>query len=153
MRDANYGFSAIAHRFRVLGGKPVDVDESRLFDFAKLLVDIYGPAYTGHPRFQSLSELNRISLKDFLAGSDEATAFESGEYVKLHQSTLRKVDVMANLFNRYEEGNLKTQSGWWQPYGSRILGAGEWCREHPIAALIMVALAVLSVVLGLIALR
>lgn len=153
MRDANYGFPAIAHRFRVLQGQPVEVEESRLFDFAKLLIDIYGPGYTSHPRFQSLSQLNHISLKDFLAGQEEADAFDAGDYVKLHQSTLRKVDIMSNLFNRYEDGSLKTQNKWWQPYGSRVLGAGEWCREHPAASLIMFFLAVASVILAIVALR
>lgn len=152
MRDANYGFPAIAHRFRVLGGTPAEVEESRLFDFAKLLIDVYSPEYASHPRFQTLSKLNHISLKDFLGGQEEADAFDAGEYVKLHQSTLRKVDVMANLFNRYEDGKLETQNEWWQPYGSRILGAGEWCRDHPIVALIMVAIAIVSMVLGAVAL-
>lgn len=153
MRDVNYGFPAIAHRFRVLGGTPVDVEESRLFDFARHLIDIHGPGYTSHPRFQSLSQLNHISLKDFLGGQEEADAFDAGEYVKLHQSTLRKVDVMANLFNRYEDGSLKTLNKWWQPYGSRILGAGEWCREHPLPALIMFILGIASAVLAVVTLK
>lgn len=153
MRDVNYGFPAIAHRFQVLKGKPVEVEEARLFDFAKLLIDIHGPGYTGHPRFQSLSQLNNISLKDFLTGQEEANAFDAGDYVKLHQSTLRKVDIMANLFNRYEEGSLKTQNKWWQSYGSRVLGAGEWCKEHPVASLIMFVLAVVSTILAVVALR
>lgn len=152
MRDANYGFPAIAHRFRVLQGQPVEVEQARLLDFAKLLIDIYGPGYTGHPRFQTLSQLNGISLKDFLTGREEADAFDAGDYVKLHQSTLRKVDIMSNLFNRYEEGSLKTRSKWWEPYASRVLGAGEWCKENPKAILIMVLLTIISVVVGVIGL-
>lgn len=37
MRDINYGFPAIAHRFRVLGGKPFEIHESRLCDLVSCL--------------------------------------------------------------------------------------------------------------------
>jgi hypothetical protein len=38
MRDINYGFAAIEHRFRVLGGKPHMLDDSRKYDLSRLLV-------------------------------------------------------------------------------------------------------------------
>jgi hypothetical protein len=34
MRDANYGFPAIEHRYRVLGGTSVQLHESKLFDLS-----------------------------------------------------------------------------------------------------------------------
>jgi hypothetical protein len=50
MRDANYGFVAIEHRFQVLNGNPFVVPDQNKIDLSRLLVDIYGKAYAGHPR-------------------------------------------------------------------------------------------------------
>lgn len=36
MRDDNYGFSALEHRFRVLGGNPVILQDNRKFDLGKV---------------------------------------------------------------------------------------------------------------------
>ena len=41
MRDINYGFQAIYHRYRVLNGHPCEIPESNLVDLARLLHDIY----------------------------------------------------------------------------------------------------------------
>jgi hypothetical protein len=92
MRDINYGFPAIEHRCRVLGGKPIPLKTENLFDLSRIIVDIYGPLYAEHPHMLKLIERNHVTHKDFLAGSEEAKAFENKEYVKLHQSTLRKVN-------------------------------------------------------------
>lgn len=48
MRDINYGFQAIDHRFSVLGGKPISIPDSQKFDLARKLVDIYAD-YADHP--------------------------------------------------------------------------------------------------------
>ncbi len=100
MRDINYGFAAIEHRFRVLKGEPVVVDDDKKIDLARLFIDIYGVGYVGHPRLENLLEKNSIKPRDFLTGPQEAEAFENRNYVGLHQSTLRKVDVIANIAQR-----------------------------------------------------
>ncbi len=110
MRDINFGFPALAHRYEVLGSKPFLINDERLFDLARILVSWFGTGYSAHPRLTSLIELNSITNLDFLSGAEEAAAFESGEYVKLHQSTLRKVDVIANIFGRLEDGTLRTSA-------------------------------------------
>jgi hypothetical protein len=63
MRDINYGFPAIEHRYKVLGGTPVLVDEGRKFDIARELVALFGVTYASHGeagRMHSLMELNSI---------------------------------------------------------------------------------------------
>lgn len=152
MRDINYGFPAIAHRYRVLGGEPVEIEESRLFDFARLLIAIFGPEYAGHPRLESLCRQNEISFQAFLSGKQEAEAFENGEYVKLHQSTLRKVDMIANVYSRYENGSLVTCGKWWEPYGSRAWAMATWVRENPIVTIVLAISTLLSVLFGIMAL-
>jgi hypothetical protein len=130
MRDVNYGFAAIEHRYRVLGGTPVQISEDRKFDLSRALVDLYGVGYIGHPRLESLIELNKITAKDFLTGKQEADAFENKEFVKLHQSTLRKVDTLANIFERSANKQLKTNATWAEQYGFTPAVLGEWLREH-----------------------
>lgn len=66
MRDINYGFAAIEHRHRVLGGVPVIIEDDKKSDLARLLIDIYGVGYIGHPRLETLLAKNSITSRDFL---------------------------------------------------------------------------------------
>jgi len=121
MRDINYGFQAIEHRYSVLGGDPFIIDDARKFDLARALVAIYGINYIGHKpsgRLHNLVEHNRMTMKDTLTGAEEAAAFENIEFVKLHQSTLRKADIMANILERVVDGSLKTNASWWDLHGA-----------------------------------
>ena len=131
MRDINYGFKAIEHRFSVLGGKPYKILDSNKIDLARQLINCYGAGYAEHPRLEKLLEQNGIKAKDFLSGQKEAEAFENHEYVKLHMSTLRKVDVFANIINRAINGKLKVKSSWKDIYGISSQGIynyliGKW---------------------------
>ncbi len=138
MRDANYGFQAIEHRFRVLGGKEDDiyiVDDKSKVDISRLLIDIYGIGYIGHPRLPKLIEKNKISPPGFMTGKQEAKAFERKDFVALHQSTLSKVDVIANIAGRANDRNLKTNTTWWKMHGGRVTAACRWIAENPMWAI------------------
>ena len=150
MRDINYGFAAIDHRYRVLKGEPKVIDDNRKFDLARLLIDIYGPGYTGHPRLETLLKQNHISPLNFFSGKEEAAAFETRNYVGLHQSTLSKVDVISNIFQRACDRQLKTNTTRWEMHGGKLRGLVQWLAENKVVALV---LAVAGVVLGLVALR
>jgi hypothetical protein len=130
MRDVNYGFAAVEHRMRVLGGAPVPIDDSRKFDLGRLLPALYGMKYIGHPRLESIVDKNSITRRDFLTGKDEADAFNAGEYVRLHQSTLRKVDALASILERAVDGRLKTNAKWYDRYGLSFPAIGEIMKEH-----------------------
>lgn len=147
MRDINYGFAALEHRFGALGGgKPSFViPDNAKFDLARILIGIYGVGYIGHPRLQKLIEKNDITRMSFLDGEQEANAFENEKYVELHQSTLRKVDVLCNLADRAHTGRLKTNASWWQTHGSSVRGAVEYTRDHPVYFLFAVVLALLGI--------
>lgn len=118
MRDINYGFKAIEHRYKVLGGQPLTIEDTNKIDLARLLIQCYGVNYIEHPRMEKLLLFNNIQAKDYLKGADEAEAFAQKEYIKLHQSTLRKVDVFADLLNRAIQGTLKVS---WKPTTYHIL--------------------------------
>lgn len=130
MRDGNYGFQAIEHRFEVLHGEPFKVIDENKIDMAALFVDLYGDGYAEHPRMASLIKINEISDRDWLSGQDEAEAFNNKEYLKLHLSTLRKVKVIANLINKQLDGNLKTLAKWREIYGISPQSVFIYYREH-----------------------
>jgi len=147
MRNINFGFQAIAHRHKKLGGQPVEIHDSQLVDLSNLLIKIYGVRYAGHPRLPNLVDLNDITRQDFLTGAEEAEAFERKDYVKLHQSTLRKVDILASVVERAYNGRLKTHAKIKDIYGSYPDALSEFLREHWLPTLI----AFVSAVLGIIA--
>jgi hypothetical protein len=136
MRDINYGFPALAHRYRVLGGQPIEIHDSHLIDLARVLVSLYGINYVGHPRLLRLVEKNKITKLNFLSGQEEADAFDAHEYVKLHQSTLRKVDIFANIIERTGDGTLATNARRREIYGGYLGWVYEILREHPFIALL-----------------
>jgi hypothetical protein len=111
MRDSKYGFAAMEHRLTVLGGTPFLIDDDLKVDAAKLLIELYGERYSPIEkpgRLLRLVRLNGLSDQDALDGDQEAIAFQSREFVRLHQSTLRKVDAISNVLEHVFDGTLKT---------------------------------------------
>lgn len=147
MRDVNYGFAAIEHRYRVLKGQPLHITEDRKFDLARAMVDLYGVAYIGHPRLETLIKKNKITDKDFLPGAEEASAFERKEFVRLHQSTLRKVDILANICERASNKTLKTNASWSERYGFKPVVIAELLKEHWIVSSLIAVGGVLTFIL------
>ena len=137
MRNINFGFEAINHRYRVLGGSPIQINDNFKIDLARLFVDIYGKQYSPHPRMESLYRLNKVTMASFLTGEEEATAFNNGDYVALHQSTLRKVDNMHNVISLSVEGDLKTNSNIFQVYGISPAGIFFAAKDNWIVAIIL----------------
>ena len=130
MRDMNYGFEAIENRYIVLGGRPELIESKHKCDLARTLVNKYGSSYIEHPRLEKLIDKNGITKKDFLAGAEEAKAFENKEFLKLHQSTLRKVDAIDTILGKEIDGNLKTNSKLLEIYGITPEGISQLFKEH-----------------------
>lgn len=146
MRDINFGFAALAHRFKCLGGKPVEIPENQLVDLSRLLVALYGVGYIGHPRLTKLVERNKITNNDFLTGPEEAEAFVRKEYFKLHQSTLRKVDIFANIAERVLDGTLQTDATRSEIYGSEWVYWLDICKDHWIIVLLAIASSITGII-------
>ena len=149
MRDINYGFKSIEHRYAVLGGNAYKILDSKKIDLARLLVQRYGANYIGHPRMEKILSLNNIKPKNYLNGVEEAEAFKKKEYVKLHMSTLSKVDAFEHVIKLAIDNKLKVESKWHEIYGASIQGVYNFCKETWWTQLIlgMVTL-VLGAVLG-----
>ena len=136
MRDINYGFVAIEHRYKILGGSPIRIEESKKFDLSRALVAIFGPSYIGHPRLETLVKKNNVTAIDCLSGQAEAEAFENGDYVRLHQSTLRKVAIIADIMGCAVDRTLKTDASWFDTNGIRPRIIGEIIKEHWITSIV-----------------
>lgn len=145
MRDMNYGFRAIEHRYSVLGGEPYRISDSQKIDLSRQLINCYGANYIEHPRMQKLLELNSIEAKDYLNGKQEAEAFENHEYVKLHMSTLRKVDVFADILTLAINNTLKVNAKWTEIYGISIQGIFNLCKD---TWWIQIVWTIISMILG-----
>lgn len=146
MRNATYGFEAIYHRYRVLGGSPIVIEESRLFDLGRALPDIYGPGYVDHPKMEKLIDTNNITKQHFLTGAEEAEAFKNKEYYRLHLSTLRKIDAFYEILRLQIEGRLKIKT---HPFVRRITTLHEhWLFQA--AELILAAIGLVTAVKAII---
>ena len=129
MRDIQYGFAALEHRYRVLGGEPIKIPEVCRCDLSRLLIQLYGVRYINHPRLKNLAKKNSIGDLNFLDGKKESEAFENGEYVKVHQSILRKVDIFSNIVDRAADKTLKTNARLREIYGGYLVFAIEKAKE------------------------
>ena len=63
-------------------------------------------------------------------GPDEAKAFENSEYVKLHQSTLCKVDTISHIADRAAGSTLKTDAKLTGIYGNYFVFVMEKIKEN-----------------------
>lgn len=55
--------------------------------------------------------------------------FDNKEFVRLHQSTLRKVDIIHSFFEKVVDGTLKTNSTWREMYGVSVQGVFDFVKS------------------------
>jgi hypothetical protein len=133
MRNASYGFEAIGNRFRILGGTPKEIESKFKFDLPEILGKIYTYKFEKHkPNGQLLNLANRneISNRDALIGKDEATAFDNRDYLKLHMSTTRKVEIIDRILTLEEENKLKVEASVFIIYGISPMGIFEMIKNN-----------------------
>jgi hypothetical protein len=130
MRDSNYGFYAIENRYKVLGGQPIVIPDDKKIDLARNLVNCFGRGYIENPRMEKLVDKNHLTKLGFLTGKEEAEAFENKQYIRLRNSTLRKVDLFYSIVVSAAEGKLQTNAKWKEIYGVSIQGIYEALKER-----------------------
>jgi len=139
MRDSNYGFEAIANRYKILGGTPFYLDDDRKYDFPRILGKIYTYAYEKNKpdgRLLNLAHRNGISTRDTLTGKEEADAYDNKKYLKLHRSTLHKVDIMDSIIHCTEQSELEVNVKKKKIYGLTIPGVIEIVKNNWILIVI-----------------
>lgn len=135
MSDVRYGFSAIEHRYRVLGGRPHSVPEHQRFDVSILLADSYGSDYAPSPHFESLAGKNKLSLTGYIAGKAEPEVFNRGEFAAVLRSNIAKVTIIAAVVQRMFDGSLKTNASAWTLNVGRGREAVEQIVTNPLYAI------------------
>lgn len=134
MRDANFGFDAIANRYRILEGSNIpDIPENSRYDLSRVLNFIYSYNFESHEpdgRLLNLARRNHITLKDALKGFDEAEAFDKKDYLKLHKSALRKVDVISDIVELAVKKRLKVATNKIALYGLSVPGIIEIIKNN-----------------------
>lgn len=130
MRDSNYGFKAIEHRFESLKGRPERISDHNKVDLAWLFVKLFGKDYMPKPKMQNLMEFNKIDQRDFLSGEQEAEAVSNSEYLKVNMSTSTKVDLFNHFINLATDNVIKTRTPKSKLYGSSIKGRWAAFQDH-----------------------
>ena len=102
---------------------------------------------------EALLAKNAFEPPDFLTGPQEAQAFENRDFVSLHQSTLRKVDVIANIAERTHNRHLKTNTTWWEMHGGRLRTVLNWLAENKLLAFVASVASIIGLVLTTYALK
>ena len=111
MTNINYGFEAIAHRYKVLSKKePARIADERKFNLSALIVSLYGKKSIDHPRMTTLMKLNDGEHRDLLSGQDEVSAFENKEYIKLHKSTMSKAYWFNSMYRLLQNNKVKVSN-------------------------------------------
>lgn len=109
MSNINYGFEAIAHRYKVLSNTDApQVPDSRRFNLSTLILATYGENCVDNPRMVNLMQLNGGRPRDQLTGTEEVEAFKNKEYIKLHKSTMCKVYWFQSMYKKLQARKIRT---------------------------------------------
>lgn len=134
MKNINYGFEAIAHRYKILGGTPNIIQNDKTINLAKILYSVYGCNYIQNPKLYNLIKNNNLTNKDLLNGEEEGKAFIDKDYVKLHRSTLKKVDAIYNLLDLAYLDKLKTNANFIDKNGGFFMLIPCLIKENPFVS-------------------
>ncbi len=135
MRDANYGFEAIANRYKILKGNPKQITDQFKYDLPNILEFIHTDKFEKHKepfkgRLLNLCIRNDISIRDALKGEDEANAFEARDFLKLQMSTNRKVEMINTILTYQEKKKLKTNAWLFKSCGITLGGLIEMVHNN-----------------------
>lgn len=122
MQNLTYGFEHLEHRSRLLGNPdpPRVAFENRL-DLSAILQSKYGRDYVPNPRMINLAQQNGTLPQGFLTGEQEAEAFKNKDFIRMHASTLAKVDFFRHVILLAQQGRLRTATKNWGVRVDRLL--------------------------------
>jgi len=141
MRNASFGFEAIGNRFRILGGNPKAIDDQFKYDLPDIVGLIYTYNFEKHKKptqgqLLNLAIRNKVTTRDALTGKDEAEAFDKRDFLLLHMSTMRKLEIIDRLLTLEEKNKLKVDVWLFKACGLTIPGIIEIVRNNWILFLL-----------------
>jgi hypothetical protein len=113
MRSIVFGFEHLAHRYQTLtGGNPVapDVPIGHRINLNDVLRAKYGELYADHPQLLNLMKLQGDLPMHFLTGEQESACFANQDFIRMHLSTISKVQFFSYVIKQAIRGKLKTIS-------------------------------------------
>lgn len=114
MSNINYGFEALAHRYKVLSKlEAKKIPDSKRYNLSTLILSLYGKNCIDHPRMKNLMKLNGGEHRDNLSGKEEVDAFTAKEYIKLHKSTMSKVYWFHQIYLLLQKNKVKVHNKNW----------------------------------------
>lgn len=109
MRNVVFGFEHLEHRYRVLTREePPAIPVELRRNLNDILKDRYGSGFAPDPRMLQLMLLNGQRDPRFLTGGEEAEAFRAKEFIRMHSSTISKVEFFKYVIELAQQGRLKT---------------------------------------------
>ncbi len=129
MEGPVWGFPALAHRFRALGGRPPEIPAQRQINLAAALKLTYGAQYAPNPRLPSLAEMNGVNVHGWLWPlEDLQAATRAAEYTRMTLSLGRQLNVIAEVFALFVTGKLRHRGdpSLTCPLRSLMLTSSQW---------------------------
>lgn len=109
MKNIIFGFEHLEHRYRILTGKePPHIPVEVRVNLNDVLTERYGDGFAPNPRMLNLMLQNGQRDHRFLEGRDEAEAFKSKDFLRMHSSTISKVEFFRYAIMLAQQGKLKT---------------------------------------------
>jgi hypothetical protein len=141
MRSVVFGFEHLAHRYEVLTGSraPTLPVENRI-NLNDVLRDKYGDLYVPHKQMPNLIQMQGEMPKDYLTGEQESECFRNQDYIRMHLSTISKVQFFAYAIRQMIAGKLKTSAKGFAIMIDRLLDS----RANRVAAFLVLTLSICS---------
>ncbi len=109
MRNIVFGFEHLEHRYRALTKKePPSIPVEVRINLNDVLRERYGDQFAADPRMLNLMLLNGARDPRFLLGNEEAEAFKSKDFIRMHSSTISKVEFFRYVTVQAIAGKLRT---------------------------------------------
>lgn len=109
MRNLTFGFEHLEHRYRSLCKvEPPSVPVEVRLNLNDILRNHYGSDYASDPKMKTLMLLNGELDRRFLEGSQEAAAFLTKDFIRMHSSTICKVEFFRHVISLAIKGRLHT---------------------------------------------
>jgi len=109
MRNVVFGFEHLEHRYRVLTkAEPPSIPVEVRVNLNDVFKQRYGSNYAADPKMQTLMDLNGPRDPRFMTGSEEAKAFLATDFIRMHSSTICKVEFFRHALELSVKGRLKT---------------------------------------------
>jgi hypothetical protein len=98
MRNLTFWFEHLEHRYRSLRkNDPPSVPVEVRLNLNDILRERYGSEYASNPKMKTLMLLNGEIDRRFLEGSQEAEAFLKKDFIRMHSSTICKVEFFRHV--------------------------------------------------------